>query len=345
MPPTALDQDTRAALALYLRKALDPELELESVRRLSGGASNEMYLLELTDRAPLVVRRPPSAKSAPTAHNVVREHTILSALEHTDVPHPRSLHLCTDEAVIGAPFLVMEHIDGYVLERPLIGENANPSRLRERAFQFIDGLAQIARADWRAAGLESFGKPAGFLDRQVARWLGQLGQYQSRPLPQLELVCGWLRGNQPKMGAPGILHGDYQFLNVIYHRDGGRIAAIVDWEQSTIGDPLLDLGWVLGMWAEPGERSPVDLGTWTTQLPGMPRRGELAERYAQASGRSLVNLRYYEVLALFKLACILEGLYARHLRATSDFAIHADFEWMVPRLLETAADIARGERD
>lgn len=145
---------------------------------------------------------------------------------------------------------------------------------------------------------------------------------------------------------PGLLHGDYQFLNVLFAPEpGGGVAAVVDWEQATIGDPLMDLGWLLGLWSEAGERSPVTGGApWVTQLDGMPTRAQLAERYATATGRDVSAAAYYQVLALFKLACVLEGSYAKAMRAQSDIARHVEFGEMVPRLLDAAAVIIRGER-
>lgn len=335
----------RARLEEYMRGRLDPGLQVESVTPLAGGASNHMFVLEAQPLGRLVLRRPPAVKSSPTAHDVAREYRVLRALDETSVPHPRAVLLCEDAGLIGAPFLLMEHVAGFVLDgsRPAQAEHA--ARIGDLGRLFIDALAELAAVDWRAAGLESFGRPEGFLERQVNRWLGQLEGYRTRALPELDFLPGWLAGNRPAGGEPGILHGDYQFLNVIFSPAGDRVAAIVDWEQSTIGDPLLDLGWVLGLWAEPGEVSPVSRSEWLTQAPGMSRRRELAEGYARATGRDLTHLRYYETLALFKLACVLEGSYARHLAGRSEHGAHAEFGWMVPRLLETAAAIARGERD
>jgi aminoglycoside phosphotransferase (APT) family kinase protein len=335
----------RARLQEYLREHLDSQLQVEAMTPLTGGASNHMFLLETRPLGRLVLRRPPAVKSSPTAHDVAREHRVLTALEGTSVPHPRAHLLCSDAGVIGAPFLLMEHVEGFVLDGSKPPPGGGAARLDELAGMFIDGLAELASVDWQAVGLSGFGRPQGFLERQVDRWLGQLEGYRARPLPLLDFLPRWLADNRPPEGDPGILHGDYQFLNVIFAPSGDRVAAIVDWEQSTIGDPLLDLGWVLGLWAQPGERSPVSQTTWLSQAPGMPRRQELAARYAARTGRQLGHLNYYEVLALFKLACVLEGSYSRHLSGVSEHGVHADFGWMVPRLLETAAAIARGERD
>jgi aminoglycoside phosphotransferase (APT) family kinase protein len=176
----------------------------------------------------------------------------------------------------------------------------------------------------------------------VDRWLRQLARARDRELPAVEAVASWLREHTPTMGEPGILHGDYQLANVMFHHGApARLAAIVDWEQSTIGDPLVDLGWLLALWDEPGEE-PVRGGVEVrvNQQEGFPTRAELAERYGAKSGRSIDHLGWYEVLALFKLGCVLEGAYARFARGESTNPAHARLELMVPNLFRSAAVIA-----
>ena len=199
--------------------------------------------------------------------------------------------------------------------------------------------------DWRAAGLEGFGRPDGYLERQVDRWLGQLERYRTRELDGLDVVATWLRDACPQPGEPGILHGDFQLANAMFaHQPPTRLLALVDWEQSTVGDPLVDLGWLLALWDEPGEepiRGPGAENRRVNQEQGFPTRAELAARYAERSGRSLEHLGWYEVLALFKLACVLEGAYARHARGQSDSPLHARLEKMVPALLHSAERLVR----
>jgi aminoglycoside phosphotransferase (APT) family kinase protein len=205
----------------------------------------------------------------------------------------------------------------------------------------VDALAALARVDWRAGGLDGFGRPDGYLDRQVDRWLGQLERVRNRNVGAVDVVAVWLRGHTPTMGEAGILHGDYQLANVmIGHNLPVRVAAVVDWEQSTIGDPLVDLGWLLALWDEPGEE-PVRGGdeVRVNQQDGFPTRGELAERYSAGTGRNLDHLGWYEVLALFKLGCVLEGAYARYAAGTSTNPAHARLEHMVPNLFRSAARI------
>jgi aminoglycoside phosphotransferase (APT) family kinase protein len=330
----------------YLAGAVPEIGPVQGFTRITSGSSNELFEVA-TDTAPVILRRPPRQRLSASAHDVAREFRVLRALAGTPVPHPVPLHLCTDESVIGTPFLLMSKVDGFHLKAPYPEHALAPGAMRAMMLDFIDVIAHLSRVDWEAAGLGGFGRPARYLDRQVDRWLGQLARYQSRDLPRLAEVAAWLRAHQPQSGPPGILHGDYQFLNVLFAPDlPPRVAGVLDWEQSTVGDPLADLGWVLGLWTEPGEESPLNAFYGNaSQHPGAPSRAELAERYAAVSGRPVGARRYYEALALFKLGCIAEGSYYRHVTGASDTALHADFAWIVPRLLETAYLITEGERD
>ena len=207
---------------------------------------------------------------------------------------------------------------------------------------YVDGCAELSKVDWPARGLEGLGKPAGFLERQVSRWLAQLERYQSRRLPELEFVAGWLEDNRPEMSPAAILHGDYSPFNVMVASDPPvRLAAILDWDTGTIGDPLLDIGHLLARWTEPGEESVI--GEQAGGTVGYPKRAEMAARYAESTGRDLRALAFYETLALFKLGVILEGTYARE-RAAGIPDERNSMEAMVPRLMNAAADFARGKR-
>jgi aminoglycoside phosphotransferase (APT) family kinase protein len=335
-----------AVLLRYLGREV-PELgTVRRVERITSGSSNEIFELSTDDRQ-VILRRPPRQKLSASAHDVGREFRVLRALRDTPVPHPDAIHLCTDESVLGTPFLLMSKVDGFHLKAPYPGHALRPGAMRAMMFDFIEVIAHLSLVDWAAAGLTGFGRPAGYLDRQVDRWLGQLARYQTRDLPKLAEVAAWLRAHQPRSGVPGIIHGDYQFLNVLFANDRpGRVAGVLDWEQSTIGDPLVDLGWVLGLWTQAGEESPLNAFYGNaSQEPGAPTRAELAERYAAVSGRPVADRLYYEVLALFKLGCIAEGSYYRHITGVSDTALHADFEWIVPKLIATAYSITEGERD
>jgi aminoglycoside phosphotransferase (APT) family kinase protein len=324
-----------------------PEIgTIRHIERITSGSSNEIFELS-ADAGPVILRRPPRRRLSASAHDVAREFRVLSALTDTTVPRPDAIHLCTDDRVIGMPFLLMSKIEGFHLKAPYPMHARQGGVMRAMMFDFIEVIARLSRIDWQAAGLTGFGRPAGYLDRQVDRWLGQLAGYRTRDLPKLAEVARWLRAHQPESGPPGIIHGDYQFLNVLFATDmPPRVAGVLDWEQSTIGDPLVDLGWVLGLWTEAGEESPLNAFYGNaSQLPGAPTRAELAQRYAVASGRPVGDRRYYEALALFKLGCIAEGSYYRHVNGLSDNPLHADFEWIVPKLISTAYLITEGERD
>ena len=240
------------------------------------------------------------------------------------------------------PFYVMQAIDGW---SPMDGGWQAPfdSDLRARrglAFQLVEGAAKLGRVDWRAQGLEGFGRPDGFHERQVDRWLKFLDAYQVRELPGLAEAADWLRHNRPAHYKPGIMHGDYQFANVMFaHGEPARLAAIVDWEMTTVGDPLLDLAWAL--LGYDGE-NPRDDGFYL-DMRGMPTRSELLEHYETVSGLSTENIDYYLVLANWKLGIVLEKTYAAGVRNPEkvDPKISETFGSMIPELIATAAELAR----
>ncbi len=271
-----------------------------------------------------------------------REFLVLSALEGTPVPHPTPHALCEDEAVLGAPFYLMQRVDGFAPRMPLPPPfDADEGARHGMGPTLVDALADLSQVDWRVRGLEKFGKPENYLERQVDRWLGQLERARNRDIPDVDAVSEWLREHTPPMGEPGILHGDVHLGNVMFHHGGpARIAAIVDWEQSTIGDPLVDLGWLLALWDEPDDEPIRGMSEMrVAREPGFATRVELAERYTRLTGRSLDDLGWYEVLALFKLGCVLEGAYDRYVSGVSTNPAHARLEHMVPNLFRSAAGI------
>ncbi|MCA1830642.1 MAG: phosphotransferase family protein [Actinobacteria bacterium] len=309
--------------------------------KIEGGASNEMFLLE-RDGGRAVLRRPPAHRTSKTSQDILRETKILRALEATSVPVPRVLAVCEDDAVIGSPFYVMTFVDGFTPRDPLPEPFASDAgALRALCMALIEGLASIANVDWRAVGLDGFGKPDGFLDRQVPRWLTQLETYRTRDIPRLDDVASWLQSNTPRTSDPAIMHGDYQFINVMAERDmPARLAAIVDWEQATIGDPLLDLGWVIAGWSEPGEE--LRFGSrYLKDRTASPSRADLVKRYEELTGRDTSTLDYYIVLSLFKLACVLEGSYHRFATGKSTHPMHERMGPLVLRAIEQADHTAR----
>lgn len=308
----------------------------------STGIANALFKIRRGDHA-WVLRRPPAVKNDPSASNILREWRILTALEGTAVPHPAPVLLCEDTTVIGAPFMLMEVVDGFTPGFDLPAPFAEDPALRYGlAMAYVDGLVELAAVDWRARGLDGLGKPDGFLERQVPRWMAQLDRYRTRDLPELDFLCDWLTVNTPAMSAPGVIHGDYSPFNVMVKPDPpARLAAIVDWDTGTIGDPLLDIGHLLARWTEPGEE-PL-LTVQAGGVEGYPTRAEMAHRYAERTGRDLSALPYYQVLALFKLAIILEGSHARQVRAGAD-PERTEMGRYVTNLLRGAAEFARGVR-
>jgi aminoglycoside phosphotransferase (APT) family kinase protein len=304
------------------------------------GIANALFVLRRGGEA-WVLRRPPATKNHPSASNTAREWRILTALEGTDVPHATPLLYCDDTSVIGAPFMITSLVEGFTPTGALPPPFDVGGRvLRDLAMACVDGLVSLAAVDWRARGLEGLGKPEGFLERQVSRWVGQLDGYRVRELPEEEFVCGWLEANRPEMSPPAIIHGDYTPFNVMVAPDPPvRLAAIVDWDTGTIGDPLLDIGGLLARWTRPGEGTPT---VQTRDPNGLPTRQQMAEHYAERSGRDVTALPYYGCLALFKLAVILEGTYARERHAGVPDA-ESSMAVRVPDLFRRAAACARGE--
>jgi aminoglycoside phosphotransferase (APT) family kinase protein len=332
------------AVATWLDGHLPGDGVPVSAERIGAGVgvANALYLMRRGDDS-WVLRRPPAQKNDPSASDTAREWRILTALEGTAVPHPRPVLLCEDVAVIGVPFMLMSVVDGFTPGFELPEPFASDTGLRhDLAMAYVDGCAELSKVDWRSRGLEGLGKPEGFLERQVPRWLAQLARCRTRDLPELDFVCAWLEDNRPPMSASAILHGDYSPFNVMVAPDPpARLAAVVDWDTGTIGDPLLDIGHLLARWTDPGEE-PV-LGLQAGGVLGYPTRAQMAERYARSTGRDLSSLQYYEALALFKLAVILEGGYARARAAGTPDADNL-MATLVPRLMRAAADFARGTR-
>ena len=316
-----------------------------SVERHRAGHSNETFLVTRGDDA-WVLRRPPRGAFLPTAHDVMREYRVLHALASTPVRAPRPVIACEDESVIGAPFYLMERAEGFVIRDRLPAGFEDDERARAGVGEeLVDALVELHAVDWRRVGLEGFGRPAGYLGRQVKRWRGQLDLATrfSRPLPDLDRVAEWLESHLPESGAATVVHGDYKLDNVVFAPDPpARLVSILDWEMSTIGDPLADVGWMASFWREPGD--PVDVlegDTAVTRLPGFRPRADLLRRYRDRTGRDTGDLVFYTVLAMWKLAVLLEGSYARHLAGVTDDPLFARLEEGVPALGRRALETIR----
>ena len=307
------------------------QVEAEPV---GDGHSNVTYVIR-RDGGTWVLRRPPRPPLPPSAHDVLREALLLSAVEGTAIRVPKVLATCDDESVIGAPFYVMERIEGVVLndELPpgLTGDGIGA--------ELIDALVEVHAADWQACGLEGYGKPTGYLERQVRRFTGLWEHNATRAVPAIEEVTAWLASNRPESGRATIVHGDYRLGNVMF--TGDRLSAIFDWELATIGDPLADVGYMIATYAEPDDPpSTVASLTTVTRQPGFPTRDQLVARYEERSGRSMSDLRWYTTLALWKSAIFLEGSYKRRLAGTTDDPFFDRLKDGVPEIAERARKTA-----
>ena len=292
---------------------------IENAGLLEGGSQN--FLLKFTrDGRDYVLRRPPQHLRKNSNTTMLREAQVLGALAGSDVPHPGFIAVCSDESVLGACFYLMEPIDGFNALNDMPEYHRSDPAIRHRmGLALVEGITALGAVDYKAIGLEGFGKPDGFLERQVPRWMSQLESYsqlQGWPgpmsLPGMDVIPDWLESRLPTEFTPGIIHGDYSIANVMYHHDSGELAAVIDWELSTIGDPLLDLGWLMALWYDP-EEGELHEGQVVQAMmaDGFPTIEEAVEHYAQGSTRNLDALAWYGVLACFKLGIILEGTYAR----------------------------------
>lgn len=308
--------DLPALDAWMQKRGLGPA-GISDVRALAGGTQNILLQFERGGRE-FVLRRPPPHPRPRSNDTMRREMRMLGALADTDVPHPGLIAGCPDESVLGVAFYLMEPVAGFTANTGLPALHAGDPALRRRmGFALVDGITTLGAVDHAAVGLTDFGNPEHYLERQVDRWRAQLDSYAAFPgwpgpasIPGVDRVAAWLRAHRPVTFQPGILHGDYHFGNVMFRHDAPELAAIVDWELTTIGDPLLDLGWLLATWPDAGGDSPVG-SNQVVPWDGFPAAGELVERYRLGTQRDLDAIDWYAVLACYKLGLILEGTHAR----------------------------------
>jgi aminoglycoside phosphotransferase (APT) family kinase protein len=304
--------------------------------RIGDGASNLTYVVE-RDGARVVVRRPPPPPIPPSAHDMVREANVQKGVARGGVRVPKILAVCEDEDVIGAPFYVMEEIDGEVITDTLPAELDTPEERRRLGLELVDGLVALHAVDYAACGLERLGKPTGFLERQLRRWSGLWEGNATRELPEFAAIGDRLKATLPASPPATVVHGDYRLGNVMVGPDApARLVAILDWEMATIGDPLADLGYLVATWSAPGAAEHPLLMAPVTARPGFPSRDELVERYADRSGRDVSRLAWYEAFALWKSAVFSEAIHGRYLRGERDDEWAGALREGVPRLLEVA---------
>jgi aminoglycoside phosphotransferase (APT) family kinase protein len=336
---------SETALAHFLDVALGAVRPI-TVTPMVGGGSCEIFGVDRgADR--WVLRRAPRHASSATAHDVLREFRILDAIKDQSVRIPRPILSCDDPAVFGAPFYLMERIDGLPVRSCLPAAWAGSPETHGRALEeLIDALVSIHAVDWQAGGLAGMAPRADYLARQTRRWLDQLLSYGGRELPAAIDVGQWLDRHRPPDQAPALCHGDYKLDNVLFGPEPPpRLLAVVDWEMAAIGDPLIDLAWALIF--HPGPEGTMPLGRGKEPvfvLESVPDRRRLIERYSESSGRDTASIGWYDVFARWKLAVVLEGSYAKFLRGQSDKPVHEFFGGQADLLLESAVNmIERGK--
>ncbi len=335
-----------AKLGAYL-SAHVPDLDGPvAIEQFPAGHSNLTYLLRVGDRE-LVLRRPPFGAKIKTAHDMGREYHILSHVSDVYPQAPRPLLYCQDEAVLGAPFYVMERLEGIIL-RAFVpkGLEIVPSLMQSLSENFVYNLVEIHGIDYEAAGLGDLGRPAGYVRRQIEGWTTRYHNARTDDVPDVERCAAWLAENMPPEVGASLIHNDYKYDNLVLDpRDLPRIIGVLDWEMATIGDPLMDLGTTLGYWVDPDDPEELqNLSFCLTMLPGNLNRRELAQRYAERSGHDPSNILFYYVYGLFKIIVIIQQIYARYkagLTKDQRFAIMGHVVWLLGKVAVLAIEKGR----
>jgi aminoglycoside phosphotransferase (APT) family kinase protein len=325
------EQLDAARLLAYLREQM-PELDgpLE-VEQFPAGFSNLTYLVRAGSRE-LVLRRPPFGAKIKTAHDMGREYLILSRLRPVYAKVPRPLLFCEDESVIGAPFYLMERVGGVILRARLpAGVRVSPQVMRSLSESFVSNLVEIHAVDYERAGLGELGRPYGYVTRQIEGWTKRYFNARTDDVPDVEKLARWLADSAPPDSARALIHNDYKYDNVVFAPDDlSRVVAVLDWEMATVGDPLMDLGTMLGYWVDAGDQPEwKSLGFGLTALPGNLTRRELVERYARESGRGVGDMVFYYAFGLMKIAVIVQQIYHRYRQGLTQDARFADLGLLV----------------
>ena len=339
----------RPALAAYLTAEFGPADRFE-IEYHPAGHSNETLFVTWGDRA-LVIRRPPPGETADTAHDVLREYRVIAALAESGVPTPKALRACEDHAVLGCNFYVMRKVEGDVLRAREPARFAGAAQRTQLGAELVDTLARIHDVDVDAVGLDDFGRPTGYTKRQVDRWTQQLEwAFETtrtvRPVPALVSVGEWLQANVPEDHDETLVHGDYKLDNVMFGPGTPpEIVAVFDWELSTLGDPLADLGWLLLFWHDDGD-PPVaipELMRTFMAREGYPTRDELIAQYETVTGRTFIHERFYRALAAYKMAALGEMFLARYRNDDSNDPLYPKMADYVPKLARRTLSFVDGE--
>lgn len=278
---------------------------------IAGGRSNMTFTVEQNGQTLFVLRRPPMGPLLPSAHDMAREHRLMHALRNTNVPVPEMIGLCQDETINGRDFYVMRFVDGIVVRDIDIASSMSISARRTMSESLIENLVALHQVDTDDVGLGDLAKRSGYIQRQVKRWISQWENSRTRDLPIVDSVASELLVRMPEPNPTAIAHGDYRLSNCMVDSQGS-VTAVLDWELCTLGEPMADLGGLLGYWHDPQETDPVG-DSESTGLPGFLKQDEVAERYAEAMGFEMGSISYYRAFAQWRLACIAEGVYARYL--------------------------------
>lgn len=318
--PRTGDELPEAQLDAYLRAQLPAFEGIHRIRQFPGGFSNLTYLVE-TNLGTWVLRRPPRGAAIQSAHDMAREFRTLQKLRSIYGRIPAPILLCEDPDVLGAPFYLMERVEGIILRNAPPAElDLNPQRMRAISEAAVDNLALLHQIDIQTTGLTELGKIEGYVARQVAGWTKRYRNAQTDDIPEMEAIAHWMETHQPEDGCPGLIHNDYKYDNLVLDsQEPARILAVLDWEMATVGDTRMDLGTSLAYWSEAAEAAAMPLAAANlTWLPGNLTRQEVVERYSHATGHDLANVLFYYVYGTFKIAVIIQQIYTRWKRGHSN---------------------------
>jgi aminoglycoside phosphotransferase (APT) family kinase protein len=338
-----------ASLTAYLEEHFG-SVDGYEIRHHQEGHSNETLFITWGERE-LVVRRPPPGETADTAHDVLREYRVMDALQQTDVRVPRTVLACEDHDVLGCDFYLMERAEGDVIRETEPERFATPERRHRIGAELIDRLAEIHRVNTKSVGLDDFGHPSGYTERQVSRWHDQFEwafevTKPEREVPEIDEIGDWLDDNIPDSHPETLVHGDYKLDNVMFGpADEPELVGIFDWELSTRGDPRFDLGWLLTYWRDTGDPEPAipELVTRIPEREGYMSRRDLVDRYEEAAGIEFEHGRFYRALAVYKLTSLCEMFFRRFLEGNSDDPMYPKMRERVPALADWGKRIIDGD--